>query len=125
MKQLFDFMTMPFDLPVNPIISWVVMALIGIIAFRLAYKIAGESASSSAGRSIVHWIARIVVFVILWALVCGAIYVYRFLKEYWYWVLAGVIIVAAIVAAILIIKVRKKPKRINESSIPDDKKEPV
>ena len=70
MKALLDFLTLPLSLPINPIWDFVICAIIGEIAYWVAYSFAGRNASSSAGRSALHWAVRIPLYFILWLIAC-------------------------------------------------------
>lgn len=85
------------------------MAIIGEIAYWVAYSFAGKNASSSAGRSTLHWAVRFPLYFILWLLACVIITVVNFIKANWVWVLValGVLAVAG-VAIIVIVHTRKK-----------------
>ena len=42
MKTLFTFLTSPLGLPVSPLYEWILLAIIGEIAFRIAFRAVGE-----------------------------------------------------------------------------------
>ena len=73
MKIIFEFFTSPLSLPIHW--AWQYFILLGIsgIAFAIAYAIVGKLYDwdiiySSKAGSIVHWIARLLIFIGLWAL---------------------------------------------------------
>lgn len=39
---LYNFLTMPVGLPINPFYSWVIMAVIGVMAFWIAYGLLNQ-----------------------------------------------------------------------------------
>lgn len=41
MKFIFEILTSPFGLPINPVYEYILLAGIGLIAFRIAYDLAG------------------------------------------------------------------------------------
>ena len=109
MKALLDFLTLPLSLPINPIWDYVITAVIGEIAYWVAYSFAGRNASSSAGRSALHWAVRIPLYFVLWLLACLIIMIVNFIKANWIWVLVALGLIAIIgIAIILIIHFRKK-----------------
>lgn len=112
MKALLDFLTLPLSLPINPIWDFVITAVIGEIAYWAAYSFAGRNASSSAGRSALHWAVRIPLYFILWLLACVIITVVNFIKANWVWVLIALGAIAVVgVVIIVIIHTRKKKEK--------------
>lgn len=99
MSSLWNFLTMPFNLPISPMWSYIGMAIIGTVACVIAYRLAGAIGGSSTEKSIIHWCIRIIVFVTLWAIACSFIYLYRFIAKYWIpiVIIAIVLIICAIV----------------------------
>ena len=69
MGAVFDFLMSPFGLPINPIYEYFILGIIGIIAFLLAYRVAGRLGSSPSDRRGLHWFFRIVFFIAMWAVV--------------------------------------------------------
>ena len=117
MKDLYsgilDFLTDPLDLPIDPAYSWLIMAVIGIIAFRLSFYIVGELGARGTEGQFAHWIIRFILIVVLWGIVRGIIWTVR----HWQIVLmavgsiAGVI--GACVSAIAVMRYIKKRKAVN------------
>ena len=120
---VWDFLTMPFDLPINPIFSYVGMAIIGAIAFILAYRITGEIGGSSGEMTIIHWVLRLVIFVILWALVCGIIYLVRFVRDYWVYVVIALCVLLFTLCGVFIYKHRNNRIRIKKDESDREKNE--
>ncbi len=109
---MYDFITLPLSLPINPLWDFVIMALIGEIAYWAAYSYAGRNASSRAGRSALHWAVRFPLYLILWLLVCIIIKIVNFIKANWIWVLISLGAIAVIgVAIIVVIRKRKTAKK--------------
>ena len=77
MKFLFELFTSPFGLPINPLYEYLLLAAIGVIAFWIAYGLAGLYGSTSGERKLLHWIIRFIVFVALWAIARGIIWVFN------------------------------------------------
>ena len=63
LKFLFELLTDPLSLPINPLYEYIILGIIGIIAFKIAWEI------SPGGKmgSLIHWSVRLIVFAILWA----------------------------------------------------------
>lgn len=120
MKALLDFLTLPLSLPINPIWDFVICAIIGEIAYWVAYSFAGRNASSSAGRSALHWAVRIPLYFILWLIACIIITIVNFIKANWIWVLIVLGSLAVIgVIIIVILHIRHKKKEETKNNISD------
>ena len=70
LKPIFEWLTGDFALFDNPLYNYIVMAVIGIIAFGVAFSLVGalyraEHLSSRGAGSIIHWAIRLIVFVII------------------------------------------------------------
>ena len=77
MKFFFELVTSPFGLPISPLYEYLLLAAIGLIAFWIAYGLAGLYGSTSGERKFLHWIIRFVVFVALWAITRFIIWVFN------------------------------------------------
>ena len=109
MKIILDFLSLPLGLPISPIWSFLGMIIIGEVAFRIAYSIAGDYGSSSAERSIIHWIARFILYFGIWALACVVIIAAQFIAAHWIWFAAGgVFLLAGCIVTIFVISKKKK-----------------
>ena len=104
MSTFFDLLTNPFSLSLDPVWEYIILAIIGVIAFRIAYSFVGELEIHGAIGSLFHWIIRFIVFVILWAITEGTIRLVRFLINHWFIAVIRVVIFIAIVIAVLISK---------------------
>lgn len=78
-KFLFKFLTDPLSLEIDPLSELIILFVIGIIAFKIAWNI------SPGGKygSLIHWTVRIIVFVLLWAIASFAIKVIQWIVENW------------------------------------------
>ena len=115
-KFLFDLLTDPLDLPIEWYYEYLILAVIGAIAYGIAYRCVGDMYHSGAidGRtsgSFFHWLIRFILFAALWAVTYGVIVAVRWLTENWVMVLCilGWMAVAGIaVATVLFIRSCKK-----------------
>ena len=117
-KFLFDLLTDPLGLPIEWYYEYLILAAIGAIAYGIAYRCVGDMYHMGAidGRtsgSFFHWLIRLILFVVLWAVTYGVIVAVRWLTENWVLVLCiilgGIVAVAGIAVAIAIfIRSRKK-----------------
>lgn len=73
MSVFFDLLTSPLGLNINPIVEWIIMLIVGEIAYRYAYYKVGElDLGIPIINFILHWTIRIFIYVLLW-FVCRCI----------------------------------------------------
>lgn len=109
---IFDRLTDPLSLPIHPLWEYLILLIIGGIAYAVAYSIVGDmysSGSISGGclGSLFHWIIRLLLFVVIWAVTYGAIVVVQWITAHWVIVvsvLGALILVAGVVAVIVIFR---------------------
>ena len=101
MKIIFDLITSPFSLFENQLYNYLAMALIGTIAYRIAFWSVGELGLRGKAGSDAHWIIRFIVFVTIWVLCCIAIKIITFVINNW-------IIVTISAIMLLIVYIAKK-----------------
>ena len=67
MSELFDILTNPLGLNINPIIELIIMAIIGVIAYRISFYIVGDlDIGIPIINFVLHWIIRLAIYVFLW-----------------------------------------------------------
>ena len=99
LKFLFGVLTVPLGLPIDAIWEYLILAVIGAIAFGVAWNI------SPGGRfgSLIHWVVRLIAFVVLWAIVYGIIALVQWIFANWVLILCilgGVVVIGGIIAII-------------------------
>lgn len=122
-KFMFERLTDPLGLPINPIYEYIILAVIGFIAYITAYdKVEnlyhdGWINGKTAG-SFFHWIIRLVLFVVMWLAVYVVIQVYFFVSANWQIILmiAGSVIGTALLCAGAVARMRLVKKRRTVSS---------
>lgn len=104
-KFLFDFFTNPLGLPIDWFWEYVILAVIGTISFAVGW------AASDGGEfgSLEHWSVRLLVFVVLWAIVYGVIWIVKQIIAYWILVLC-LLGGLALIGSIIFIAVKKHRK---------------
>lgn len=121
-KFLFERATDPLGLPINPIYEYVILAVIGLVAYGLAYRKVGDMYHGGliSGRtegSFFHWVIRAFLFVVLWLVAYGAIQGYYFVTANWQLVLmiAGSVAGAAMLCTLAVTAMRfvKKHRTVN------------
>lgn len=108
-KFFFDLITSPFSLFENPIYDYLAMALIGAVAFVIAYRTVGELGLRGEAGSIAHWIIRFIVFSVIWLICCLLIKIVYYVIDNWI-----TIIICAIM--MLLIFIAKKYANVHPNS---------
>lgn len=121
-KFLFERATDPLGLPINAFYEYIILAVIGAVAYGIAYSKVGDMYHGSliSGRtegSFFHWLIRLILFVGLWLLAYGAIQGYYFVTANWQIILmiAGSVAGAAILCTLAVTAMRffKKHRTVN------------
>lgn len=97
-KFIFDSVTDPLSLPINPLYEWIILGVIGLFAYGFAYRIVGDmynsgDISGSFLGSIFHWIIRFLIFIAIWFVTYLVIVVGQWIAAHW-------VIVASVVGAL-------------------------
>ena len=121
-KYVFERITDPLGLPINALYEYIILAVIGAVAYGIAYSKVGDMYHGGliSGRtegSFFHWLIRLVIFVGLWLLTYGAIQGYYFVTSNWQIVLmiAGSVAGAVILCILAVTTMRffKKHRTVN------------
>ena len=113
-KFIFDLATEPLGLPIEWYYEWIILLVIGEIAYHVAYDKVGAlyhsgSISGRAAGSFVHWIIRTVVFVAVWAVTYGVIWIGKFVMAHKIQVAIGICsILAVVIAAKILIWIKER-----------------
>ena len=104
-KFIFDLATEPLGLPIEWYYEWIILLVIGEIAYHVAYDKVGAlyhsgSISGRAAGSFIHWIIRTVVFVAVWAVTYGVIWIGKFVMAHKIQVAIGICSIVAVVIAV-------------------------
>lgn len=120
-KFIFDLVTEPLGLPIDWYYEWIILGVIGYIAYLIAYdKVGslyhGDFISGRAAGSFFHWIIRTIYFIVMWAITYGVIWTGKFVMAHKIQVAIGIcsIVVVAIAVKIFIwIKERNKLVKVS------------
>ena len=107
-KFIFDLATEPLGLPIEWYYEWIILLVIGEIAYHVAYDKVGAlyhsgSISGRAAGSFIHWIIRTVVFVAVWAVTYGVIWIGKFVMAHKIQVAIGICSLVSVVIAVKIL----------------------
>lgn len=113
MSSLFYFLTYPLGLPIDTFYSYLIMLVIGEIAYSIAYSSVGKLYTKniiqgSFDGSICHWLIRFPVYIIIWAVLYGLISLGKLIYHNWKILL---LISSCAVATIIILAITALVKR--------------
>lgn len=120
-KFIFDLATEPLGLPIEWYYEWIILLVIGEIAYQVAYDKVGVlyhngSISGKSADSFVHWIIRTVVFVTMWTVTYGMIWAGKFVVTHKIQVAIGIYsIVTVVIAAKLLIWMKERNELVRVS----------
>ncbi len=85
-KQFFDILIDPLGLPINCILEYVILGVLGEIAYRRAYSYIGELyrrkiIHGKTEGKIAHWVSRFLIYVSLWVVARFLIFVVKWIKD--------------------------------------------
>ena len=121
-KFIFDLITEPLGLPIEWYYEWIILLVIGEMAYRVAYNKVGVlyqsgSISGKSACSFFHWIIRTVVFVAIWAVTYGVIWIGKFVMAHKIQVAIGICSIVAVVIAVKIFVWFKEQNELVKVSI--------
>ena len=102
-KQIFDILIDPLGLPLNCLLEYLILGIIGEIAFKATRSYIGKLyrrkiIHGKASGKVAHWGLRFLIYVSLWAAVRFLIFVVEWVKTN---LLAAIIIFAAITVIVV------------------------
>ncbi len=106
-KFIFELITDPLGLPINPIWEYVILLALNEIAFQIAWN------ASPGGKwgSEIHWAVRIPMFIVLLAITYAIIVAVKWIFANWILVISiicGIAVVSGITAVILLHQRKRK-----------------
>lgn len=116
-KPVYDIFTSPLGLPIAWYYEYLILAVIDVIAYRLAFSKVGDLYDSgmicgSSAGSFFHWIIRAVLFIVMWAVTYGVIWLGKIAIANWQIILMfAVSIVGASLICVLTIAIMRKIKQ--------------
>lgn len=124
-KVIFEFLTDPLGLPIAWYWEYLILAVIGVIAYTIAYNTVGDMyrADFISGRtsgSFFHWLIRLFVFAVIWMVTYGVIWIVKLITANWQIILivsgiaVGITVFFAL--AIFVFKKIKKSKAVRNDA---------
>ena len=120
-KFIFDLATEPLGLPIDWYYEWIILGVIGYIAYLIAYdKVGslyhGDFISGRAAGSFFHWIIRTIYFIVMWAITYGMIWTGKFVMAHKIQVAIGICsIVVVDIAVKIFIWIKERNKLVKVS----------
>ena len=116
---IFDKATDPLTLPIHFLWEWLILGVIGEIAYQFAFRKVGSLYRTGviSGRfagSLLHWIIRFFIYVPVWVIVYWVIVFVQWIIAHW--VAAIIIAVSAVIFGIAIAVVYKSIKNKQRKS---------
>jgi len=117
-KLIFDFLTEPLGLPIEWYWEYAILAVVGFIAYIIAYRCVGKLYYSGVinGRGIgsfLHWLIRLIFFAVIWAITYGVIVIGRIIISHWIIVVST--LMALSVLGILLYVVLKRKNHLKQA----------
>ena len=128
MRQVFSFffdrLTDPLGLPISAVWEYIILFIIGWIAYVVAYSLVGKLYSeggihTGCAGSFFHWVIRFFVFLVIWAVTYGVIWLVKFITTHWILILCilgGVLLMAGVVGTIFMLKKKKASKASSDDA---------
>lgn len=95
-KLFFELLISPLSISDNYYLNSIIMVLIGLIAFKVAFKVVGDLGFRGGIGSLFHWTIRILVVVLLWSSCCIVISAVKF-------VIAHVVLLSIICSGCIVV----------------------
>ncbi len=117
LKFLFDYLTDSYSLLENPIDNYIIMAVVGVIAYMISYNIVGwfyhaDLIDGYSAGHILHWIVRFVVFVVLYYAFATAIRIYNWMVNVpafvWWSILGAAVFLVIIIGLVKLINWKRE-----------------
>lgn len=101
MKFIFELLTSPLSLPIAWYWEYLIILFVGQIAYKIAFSMVGDLydegiISGGTVGHILHWVIRLIFFVVCWAVIYGLIVAVK-------WILANYLLGLCILGAILVL----------------------
>ena len=116
-KLFFELVTDPLGLPIEWYYEYFILWAINEIAFKVAFDEVGElyrgNISGKEAGSFFHWLIRTIVFVVIWAVTYGVIWVGKLIWKHKLYVTIGISCIVAVVLGVkLLIWLRNRNRLV-------------
>lgn len=101
LKLAFEYLTESYSLLEDPTSNYIIMAIVGVLAFAIAYLIVGflydaDMIDGSMIGNILHWIIRVFAFLMIYYAMATMLRIYRWIKSvpaYVWWLVFAFLII--------------------------------
>lgn len=112
-KLIFDFLTEPLGLPIEWYWEYLILAVIGVIAYIVAYRCVGNLYDNGdiSGRgtgSFLHWLIRLIFFAVIWAITYGVIVAGKWIIAHWVVTVITLAVVLTLGIVLYLVLMRKR-----------------
>ena len=104
---IFDILTDPLSLPINALWEYLILAVIGMLAFAIGWEVS----PGGIFGAIIHWTVRLLAFFALWAITYAVIATVQWIIRYWLLTVGILAIAMFAVVGVSIIRRTYLPKR--------------
>lgn len=102
---IFDKFTDPLTLPIEPWKEWIILGIIGALAYVASFLIVGVmydegDISGKLAGSFFHWVIRLLIFIPVWFIVYWVIVIAQWIMAHWVLTIAitgGLILLAIVI----------------------------
>ncbi len=121
-KLFFELLTEPLGLPIEWYYEYIILAIIGVISYGIAYSKVGDMyrggfIDGRTSGSFFHWLIRLIIFAVLWAITYGVIWLGKIIIADWQVVLIGLgIVVALTFLIVFVVKKYRKSKAVSKNA---------
>jgi hypothetical protein len=105
LKPIFEWITGNYTLFENQIDNYIIMAIIGLIAFSIAWNVVGNMyrdglITSREVGSVFHWIIRLIIFSVLFIVISVVMWIIKLATSIpiWAW---GIIVILGVVGIVM------------------------
>ena len=120
-KLLFELLVDPLGLPINPVYEYLVMLVVGEMAYQFAYEKTGvlshREYMSRGQKSVLHWVIRLLFYFAMWAILRVGIWMFGFVVDNKGASIISAICVIALITTIHVFKYIEDKKRLEDIKI--------
>ncbi len=120
-KLLFELLVDPLGLPINPVYEYLVMLVVGELAYQFAYEKTGvlshREYMNRGQKSILHWGIRLLFYFVMWTILRVGIWTYGFVIDNKCVSIISAICLIALITTIHIFKYIEDKKRLEAIKI--------
>ena len=118
---LFERMTDPLGLPIGVLEEYIVLLILGSVAYLIAYVKVGElyhegSITSKTEGSLMHWSIRVIVFFAIWAVLYCLIWLGKLIVRHWQ--IALTVFVMMLLAGVILYTAFQRKNVVSEQQVP-------